>query len=118
MITFPATHFCKEPTEVRFGRYANGWLAVYTIDEDGQNALRISVNLEELGAAGPGPHEFWVKTWSENQGVLEAIRASGLAIAAGNVFTVNTYNSRAHLVRLTAIGRAKLREQEATRGNS
>lgn len=118
MITFPATHFVREPTEVRFARYANDHLAVYTIDPDGQPAIKLSVNLEEMEAPTPRPHEFWCKTWSENQGVLEAIRSSGLAVCAGSVFSVNDFGSRAHLMRLTAAGIAELTEQEATRGNS
>jgi len=117
MITLPPTGIIREPTEVRFGRYANGHLAVYTIDPDGQVAIKLSVNLDGIAPARP-ENCFWLKTWSENQGCLEAVKASGLAVTAGEIAQVNDFGSWAHLMRLTAAGIAELKEQMATNGNS
>lgn len=73
------------------GRYGDGSLALYTIDEDGAVELKITVNMEGT-AAIPLPADcIWIKGWSENEGVPEAVVAAGIAELTGDRFVINEF---------------------------
>ena len=64
--------------ELQFGKYSNGATALQLIDaEDGQPIATASVNLvgqsEHLD-----PDEVFIKDWSENEGMLDALIESGV----------------------------------------
>jgi hypothetical protein len=61
---------------VQAGRYPNGRMALELIEsESGESFLVATVNLPFKSV---GPREVFIKTWSENEGVLEALQAAGV----------------------------------------
>lgn len=61
---------------VRMGCYGNGRLAIQLVNAETEEPIgKLTVNLpgEELGGG-----EFFVKTWSENEGIAAAALASGV----------------------------------------
>lgn len=66
---------------------STGAPALYLIDsEDGQVLTVVSVNL--LRHPAPAPGCIWVKTWSENEGLLEQLVKAGLLEPTGRTATV------------------------------
>lgn len=64
----------KYKLHLRKGTYSNQKIALRLIDfEDGMPFATLTVNLPESGFL-LGPGEFFVKTWSENAPVVEALR--------------------------------------------
>lgn len=76
------TKYSKTPTDLRVGKYANGEIALYTIEDSGEIALKLTVNLEGVGPLPPAGH-VWLKGWSENEGVPAAVEAAGIAKLTG-----------------------------------
>ena len=54
-----------------------GRLAVELVHEDGEPVATLSVNMPEC-AHLLGQHEFFAKTWSENEEIVEDALASGI----------------------------------------
>ena len=108
-MTKPAPRFRYiAPGSVRFGQYANGWPAIWI-----ENGLKLSVNVEDLGAKPPGPNQVWIKTWSENLGVEAAITVAGLATFPGVRFHCG-YDAFAVLADLTPAA-ILLRDEQMSR---
>ena len=65
---------------IEFARYQSNDQTAIVAVYPGSNApaLKLSVNLEAMGAEPPGPDQVWLKLWAENEGVLEAAIAAGL----------------------------------------
>jgi hypothetical protein len=93
------TKWSKTETDLRAGRYANGSLALYTIDGEGEVALKLTVNLEGVAPVPPEGH-VWLKGWSENKGVPQAVETAGIAELTGLRFKVN-HDAYAELAKLS-----------------
>jgi hypothetical protein len=65
------------------GRYRNDRLAVKLI-ADGQDYAMLSVNIPETEL---GPDEFLFKTYSENEGLLEAMLSAGVVAVVSTKIT-------------------------------
>lgn len=76
--------------------YANGTLAVGLVDLDEREI--ISVNLVAYGLA-PAADQFYVKNYSEHEGLAVALMQAGIAEKVGEV-TYGPYESSATLLRL------------------
>lgn len=86
--TFPFTGPCSIRTlSVRAVVYAHGnGLAVQLIDEeDGEPYATVSLN---LGGVALADDEFVFKTYSENDGLLDAMLAGGIVEKTGRVVEV------------------------------
>ena len=81
MLMLAPTRYSSKPTEVRFFRYGNDQTAIRTFDTTGAAQVTLTVNLDQLDAPAPGPAQIWIKTWSENEGALEAAIAGGIVKA-------------------------------------
>ncbi|QIB67153.1 hypothetical protein [Kineobactrum salinum] len=84
---------------LRQAAYNNGRAALQLVDaSDGSPIATASVNIPEVRC----PHEHtWIKTWSENTGILEALTAAGVVKDTGKRASVNQFGSVAALVRIT-----------------
>ena len=74
---------------IAFGRYGSGEIAFViragpSLDY-GPVICKPTVSLVRYGAEDPGPTGCWIKTWSENAGVLEELEASGVVVRTGKV---------------------------------
>ena len=68
---------------VNVGRYPKGGaIYVQLNDLDGQAMTTLSTNLRPYGAS-IADDEFCVKTWSENESLIPAMKASGLFVDTG-----------------------------------
>jgi hypothetical protein len=107
------TKYSTEATEIEFARYGDGTIAILARDPDGQPALELTVCLADVpGTPAIGPHQVWLKTWSENEGVVAAAVKAGLVTLPGGRFAVNPYGSEAVLADLTPAAVAELITQE------
>lgn len=80
--------FRKWDVRLQFGHYmsADGPIAIELIDShDGQRVAVATVNIPEHGLEDD---EILVKTWSENEGMMEFLEANGIAKSTGE--TVST----------------------------
>lgn len=67
--------------EIEQLRYANDRLALQLTDvEDGSPIATLTVNLPDLPLA---EGEFFVKSWSGNEGIADSCRKSGLFVDTG-----------------------------------
>lgn len=86
-MTFPIhTRYCKcESTAIYLLRYAaNGATAVELFSSSGAPLLRASVCLPTAPAeVTKDPRNFWLKDYSENEGLGEALQALGIAKPLG-----------------------------------
>jgi hypothetical protein len=64
-----------ERVTLECAKYDNGRLAIRAMAEDGIPYAVLTVNLPD---ADLEPGEFFVKTWSENEGIAAAAISSGL----------------------------------------
>ena len=97
----PVTGFKYAPKRgcvVEFGHYAGGGLALILWDGDEQQAVA-SVNLQPYGSRPLGPDEVWLKGWSGNEGVPEALERAGFVILTGETMPAGL--AEAQLGRLT-----------------
>lgn len=77
----PAKHFAKGLVE--FGEYLNGEIAITIYNIEGERIAVASVNMEGKGAKTPGPKHVWLKGWSENEGIPEALEKAGILKRTG-----------------------------------
>lgn len=69
---------------IKFGRYGSGELAIQIINEtDGQPEAKATVSLVPYGAEDPGEFGVWLKGWSENEGIPEALEKAGIVQLTG-----------------------------------
>lgn len=86
MNTFQIDHHGPKTLAIREQQYKQGGLAVRLIDmEDGVPYARVSVYIEGVRLA---LDEFVFKTWSENQGLLEEMKAAGVVEETGRFVEV------------------------------
>lgn len=90
---FEARHVEYGDYELQVSRYATGGMALLIQGDYGRVAT-VTVNLDTPPSEGC----VWVKTWSENEGILEALVARGLLEETGR--TMPTGYVSAHEARL------------------
>lgn len=95
-----------KPGTIRFSKYKSGETAIAIIDDDGEKQTMATVSLVPYGAPNPGPFGLWLKGWSENEGVPEALAAAGIVTLTGRTFR-NDFSEAQH-AELTDIARAAL----------
>lgn len=84
---------------VQAAEYVNGGLAIQLHTEDGERMLTASVFIEGRSDKLL-PFQFYSKDWSENEGVVEWLKQSGIATGTGRY--VQTGFCEAELLELTA----------------
>ena len=100
--------------DIEFAAYGNGETAII-VTRDGEREYVATVNLEGLGALEPGPGQIWVKTWSENVGVEEALMDAGIATPTHQRFACGPYDAIAVLMDLTPAALAECVRQRLGR---
>lgn len=94
---------------IKFGRYGSGEIAIQIINEmDGQPEAKATVSLVPYGAPEPGEFGVWLKGWSENEGIPEALVKAGIVTLTGR--THATGYTEAQHAELTEVARAALAE--------
>lgn len=93
----PAT-FTNEGT-IKFQRYRSGEIGIEIIGDDGEPQCVATVSLVPYGAPHPGEYGVWLKGWSENDGVPEALVRAGVVTLTGQ--THRTGFCAAHHAELT-----------------
>lgn len=74
---FETTYVSMGTYRLLRGEYAYGGTAIMAEDADtGEPAFVLSVYIE--GMRPDGPHTFWAKTWSENEGIAEELERRGI----------------------------------------
>lgn len=68
---------------VRFGRYPSGEIAMEIFDESDEPQCVATVSLVPYGAPHPGEHGLWLKGYSENDGVPQALVDAGIVALTG-----------------------------------
>jgi hypothetical protein len=89
-----AGHTWQELRFYAMGTYSNGRLALALANSDGF-LITVTVNMV---AATPGPDCVFVKTWSENEGILKQLTTAGILASTGR--TVPAGFTAAHEARL------------------
>lgn len=77
----PAT-FTAEGT-IMFHRYRSREIGIEIIGDDGEPQCVATVSLVPYGAPHPGEYGLWLKGWSENDGVPEALVSAGIVTLTG-----------------------------------
>jgi hypothetical protein len=91
---------------IKFGRYGSGELAMQIVNEmDGQPEAKATVALVP-DAEHPGEFSVWLKGWSENEGIPEALEKAGIVKLTGRTFA--TGHVVAQHAELTEAARAAL----------
>lgn len=88
---------------VRFDVYQSNEIAIELLDSTFERMGVATVALIHQGAPHPGPFGVWLKDWSENHGVPEALVVAGLVKLSGEVFP--TEHVRARHAELTPMAR-------------
>lgn len=74
-----AGHTWRELRLYTMGTYSNGRIALALANSDGY-LIDVTVNMVD---AVPGPDCMFIKTWSENQGILDQLTAAGILDRTG-----------------------------------
>jgi hypothetical protein len=74
-----------QPGYVCLGQYRSGETAIEILGEDGEPQATASVALAPYGARVTGPGYVWLKGWSENEGLPEALVQAGIVRLTGRV---------------------------------
>lgn len=86
----PAKHFTSGTVE--FAKYGNGETAIIINGAEGEKLAVASVNMQgTVDAQGneakmPGPKHVWLKGWSENEGIPDALEKAGIVKRTGETF--------------------------------
>lgn len=92
------TKFCKGNSAISINWYGDGTPALVLIDpETNTKNMTATVNMSATEDRPP-PHHVYIKDWSENEGVLDALIKSGLVEKTGTVARAGF--CVAHLVKL------------------
>lgn len=101
---------------VTFARYANGQTAIIIYSDSGEREGTPTVNLEEITDIIPKSNQVWIKTWSGNEGFLEALIKAKVVESQSFAYQVNAFGSLAHLCDLTPEAIAEREAQEKNHG--
>lgn len=80
----PAKYFTSGTVE--FAKYGNGETAIIINGAEGERLAVATVNMEGSLAKAPGPKHVWLKGWSENEGIPEALEKAGILKRTGETF--------------------------------
>ena len=99
---------------IKFGQYDNGEIAIQIAALDGSGEMEgtATVNMVPSGAPAAGPDAVWLKGWTENEGIPEALVAAGVVEPPIAVFPAG--NSMAQMARLTPMAKAEMVVQSQT----
>lgn len=100
----PAKYFSAGT--VMFHRYKSGEIAIEIIGDDGEPQGMATCALVPSGAPHPGEYGLWLKGWSENEGVPQALVDAGVVTLTGKRH--RTGHAEAEHAELTERGRAAL----------
>lgn len=84
--------------DVEVTRYADDSTALL-LNEEGERYATASVNLSEYGFTPRSPDLVWLKTWSENEGLVEHLIDCGVVELVGAEVTL-VYGNVAVLARI------------------
>ena len=79
MKVYIKTKYCNEEVELLFGHYGNGSTAIQAMSLQGEPIFRATVALDEIPVKG----FVFLKGWSENEGVPEALVKAGIVELTG-----------------------------------
>lgn len=115
----------REPiplSAIDFALYPSGEIAIMIIDRDGTSEPGLSYPGERLGVATtalvaygyprPEPGNVWLKTWSENEGIAEALVAGGVVELNSEACVVGPFKSIALGARLTPAALEAFKRQQ------
>jgi hypothetical protein len=102
MMKLGKTRYMEAGAIVKFAQYGNGQTAILGMLSNGGVAIKATVNLEAIeGAPVPAADEVIIKTWGENEGMVEALLAGGVIEPPRATFTFGRFDTRAAIARLT-----------------
>jgi hypothetical protein len=90
------TAYCDAVCTLYKGEYGNGRIALQLIDIDDEPQMTASVNL--VDAPCPEGHT-WIKTWSENEGILQELIRHGI-VEPASLDAKNDFGCQATLVKV------------------
>ena len=94
---------------IEFARYATGEIAMLVNGLAGPE-FKPTLSLVPYGADHPGEDGVWLKDWSDCEGAIKALVASGIVELTGRVYPIG-YCEAKH-ARLTLAALAELNKQE------
>jgi hypothetical protein len=68
---------------IEFGRYGSGEIAIQIFNRYGEPEATATVSLVPYGAPHPGERGIYLKDWSENEGVVQALVDAGIIELTG-----------------------------------
>jgi hypothetical protein len=68
---------------IEFHRYRSGEIAIQIVGDQGEPQGVATVSLVPSGAPHPGKYGVWLKGWSENDGVPDALVRAGVVTLTG-----------------------------------
>lgn len=93
------TKYINEEAIVEWSKYQNGTHAMVLRSRETYEPLMIpTINLEDMYDL-PDKDHMYIKTYSENEGILDALVGAGLVEDTGKRVDVNEYGSTCALVR-------------------
>jgi hypothetical protein len=98
---------------VAFARYGSGEIAMQIINANGERECVATVSLVPCGAEHPGEYGVWLKDWSANDGIADALVKAGVVTLTGKNYA--TGHVVARHAQLTA---AAIAELNAARGDA
>jgi hypothetical protein len=107
--TGPLKH-APSGADITFGRYAEGGVAI-VLQQSGERYAVASVNLTPYGSRPLKPDEVWLKNWSGNEDIPDALVAAGAIMLTGE--TMANGLVVAQLAVLTDAAKEALAAQEA-----
>lgn len=85
LLVGPAKHI--DQSKVRFGIYYNGKTSIILVHPNtGERLAVATVNIYRPGVKETGPGFVWLKGWSENEGIPEALEKAGIVKRTGETF--------------------------------
>jgi len=73
------TNYINEDAILKFGTYSNGSVAIQGVTEEGEPLFRATVALDVMPSDGC----VFLKGWSENEGIPEALVKAGIVELTG-----------------------------------
>ena len=98
---------------VNFAEYESGETVIEIVDKKGTQLYVATVALVPYGAPHPGENCVWLKGWSENEGVPEALAGAGIVILTGHTCSSDLVTAQHAL--LTQAARVQRDRQAAHR---
>lgn len=74
---------CSKGGVIEFGRYQSGEIAIQIFNRYGEPEATATVSLVPYGAPPPGERGVYLKDWSENEGIVQALVDAGIVELTG-----------------------------------